>query len=202
MATIGTILSVYQKQTERVAMLVWSPDGIYLASGSWDKTVHVWEATTGATRVIYQGHQREVQALVWSPDGNHLTSGSWDKTVHLWEWASGKNLSLSHGHVGTVFALAWSPDGRFLAARLHQQIASIASDCHLSGGEERLLWAIKTEFTLLWAALEDIRPEKLRNYGPVCPQTSSLLTPGIKRLIELALAINDVASGKPGTMQQ
>ena len=87
-----------------------------------------------------------------------------------------------------------------LAARLRREIAAIASDYQLSGGEESFLRDVKTEFAILWSDLEDMRPAKLRNYGPVHLQIESLLTPRIERLIELAIAISDVASGKPDSV--
>jgi hypothetical protein len=89
-----------------------------------------------------------------------------------------------------------------LAARLRQEIASLATDYQLSGGEESFLRGIKGEFMILWADLEDMRPEKLRDYGPLRPQVDSLLTPRIERLIELALAISDVASGRPDSVSK
>jgi hypothetical protein len=89
-----------------------------------------------------------------------------------------------------------------LAARLRQEIASLATDYQLSGGEESFLRGIKGEFMVLWADLEDMRPEKLGDYGPLRPQVDSLLTPRIERLIELALAISDVASGRPGSISK
>lgn len=83
-----------------------------------------------------------------------------------------------------------------LAAHLQQEIAAITSDYQLSAGEESFLRSIKAEFAILWSDLEDMRPEKLRNYGPVHPQAERFLAPRIERLIELTLAIRDVAAGK------
>ncbi|HZU03334.1 MAG TPA: hypothetical protein VFA10_26950 [Ktedonobacteraceae bacterium] len=87
-----------------------------------------------------------------------------------------------------------------LATRLKQEIAAIASDCQLDEGEESFLRSIKAEFAILWSDLEDMRPEKLRNYGSVHPQAERFLTPRIERLIDLTLAISDVASGKLDSM--
>lgn len=87
-----------------------------------------------------------------------------------------------------------------LSTRLQQEIATIASDYQLDEGEESFLRTITAEFTILWADLEDMRPEKLRNYGTVHPQAERFLTPRIERLIALALAISDVAKGKPDSV--
>jgi len=56
----------------------WSPDGLRIASGADDETVHIWDAATGSTIFIYRGHSEEVNAVAWSPDGQRIASASAD----------------------------------------------------------------------------------------------------------------------------
>ncbi|GAC1566546.1 MAG: hypothetical protein NVS3B14_09760 [Ktedonobacteraceae bacterium] len=42
---IGTTLFTYAGHTDFVDAVAWSPDGRYIASGSWDNTVQVWQAS-------------------------------------------------------------------------------------------------------------------------------------------------------------
>jgi asparagine synthetase B (glutamine-hydrolysing) len=44
----------------------WSPDGTRLASGSFDKTVHVWDAASWAAVATLTGHTAEVRAVLAS----------------------------------------------------------------------------------------------------------------------------------------
>ena len=60
-----------------------SPDGQYLASGSYDNTAKLWHVETGeCTRAM--GHSNWVNSVTFSPDGQYLASGSGDNTVKLW----------------------------------------------------------------------------------------------------------------------
>ena len=43
-AATGKQVVAYQGHADRVISFKWSPDGKYIASGSDDKTVHVWVA--------------------------------------------------------------------------------------------------------------------------------------------------------------
>ena len=106
----------YRKHTGRVSTVAWSPDGSHLASGSWDATVQVWDATFGTTLLTYQGHAQHVKSVSWSPDGGHLASGSWDNTVQVWDATTGDMLPKMYCHEAQVEAVAWSPDGSHLAS--------------------------------------------------------------------------------------
>jgi RNA polymerase sigma factor (sigma-70 family) len=106
---------------------VYSPDGKWIASGSHDGTVHLWDAVTGAELHTLHGHGRGVTTLAFSPDGKRLASGSWDLTIRVWDPLRGKPLQPWQGHDGTVRNLALSPDGRLAAVACEDRTVRVWS---------------------------------------------------------------------------
>jgi dipeptidyl aminopeptidase/acylaminoacyl peptidase len=87
-----------------------------MASGSFLKTVKLWEVATGKQRAALQGHDNIVYPVAFSPDGKTLASGSVDRTVKLWDVATGKERASLLGHADIVYSVAFSPDGKTLAS--------------------------------------------------------------------------------------
>ena len=102
--------------SDYVKSVATSPDGKYLASGSEDKTLIIWDANSGESLKTLEGHSGYVESVCWSPDGNYLASGSYDRTVIIWDANSGEKLKTLKGHSSIVSSVCWSPDGKYLAS--------------------------------------------------------------------------------------
>ena len=77
-----------------VASAALSPDGRFVATGSWDHSAKIWDAESGrAIRKLDGGHTGYVNAVEFSPTTAHATellTASDDGTARLWNVETGK----------------------------------------------------------------------------------------------------------------
>ena len=89
-AIAGSQTAVFSGHTDQVRSLAFSPDGISLVSGSYDKTVKLWDVQTGGVVKTFSGHTSWVRSVSISADCTRIVSGSSDKTIHLWDIQTGE----------------------------------------------------------------------------------------------------------------
>lgn len=107
--------------------------GRICVSGSYDRTVRVWDIVKGTCIHVLQGHEAKgesdvtlhqltsVYSIVYDKFRNRCASGSMDNTVKIWDLATGECLNTLTGHTSLVGLLGLSPN----------RIVSAAADASL-----------------------------------------------------------------------
>jgi F-box/WD-40 domain protein MET30 len=83
-----------------------NPSYPVLITGSYDRTVRVWNLDTGETVHVLRGHTRAVRALQF--DQMLLFTGAMDGTVRMWNWRAGECLRVLEGHTDGVVSLSYN----------------------------------------------------------------------------------------------
>lgn len=108
-----------------VAALAYSPDGRWLATGSKDKTVRLWDLESGRMLWARRDHAAEVNSVVFSPEGRRLASTGDDGAIRLWDVDDGESFRTIAASDRGIRAIVFSPNGRRLASAGHDGIVRL-----------------------------------------------------------------------------
>ncbi|GHO78149.1 hypothetical protein KSD_59200 [Ktedonobacter sp. SOSP1-85] len=110
------------RHTGAVTSVSLSADGSLLASSSSDRTVRLWETSTGHCRRLFRGHTGSAISVSLSTDARWLASGGHDSNVYVWD----VNVHERHwpyrtfqGHTEAVMSVSLGADGSLLASGSH-----------------------------------------------------------------------------------
>ena len=123
----GQLQATLEGHTDGVTSVLFSPDGLTLASGSYDGTIRLWDVSSSQLKATLEGHTRAVNSVLFSPDGLTLASGNGDTpwifsaasragTIRLWDVSSGQLKATLEGHTRAIDLVLFSPDGLTLAS--------------------------------------------------------------------------------------
>ena len=82
-----------------------------LASGSYDKSIKIWNIDTGECILTLTGHSQEIHSLQLLAN-NQLASGSSDMTIKIWDMNLGECIRTLIGHSGWIVSLELLPNNK------------------------------------------------------------------------------------------
>lgn len=95
-----------------VSSAAFSADGRRVVTGSWDRTVKIWELEQGtAVLSLLSAHRNRITSVCFSPDDATILTGSKDQTARIWDSSSGAEAVAFTGHTGGVNSARFSSRG-------------------------------------------------------------------------------------------
>ncbi len=88
---------------------------LLVATGSGDRKVRLWDATTGAQTAVLRGHTdwvRSICVLPRRPGGPTFVTAGADRTVRIWDAGSGAQTEESGAHDASIWAVTAFADER------------------------------------------------------------------------------------------
>lgn len=114
-SNIYTLSKVLNSHLSDIWTVKFSSNGNWLASGSVDSTVKIWNNENG--NIILNIKQPSgITYLDFSPNGNYIATASYDSKIRLWKLPEGVLVKEFIGHIGTVWSANFSPDGKTIAS--------------------------------------------------------------------------------------
>ncbi len=83
----------------------------YIASGSTDRSVIIWDIEKKRPIKSFAGHGGAVNSVYITGDGKSVLSASTDGTIKLWDLTTGKSIRTLRGHVGAVHSACITRNG-------------------------------------------------------------------------------------------
>uniref|UniRef100_A0A6M2DDV9 Lissencephaly-1 homolog n=1 Tax=Xenopsylla cheopis TaxID=163159 RepID=A0A6M2DDV9_XENCH len=73
--------------------------GPFLASGSRDKTIRMWDVGSGQSLFTLMGHDNWVRGIAFHPGGKFMLSASDDKTLRIWDLRTKRCVKVLGAHL-------------------------------------------------------------------------------------------------------
>ncbi|KDN40401.1 hypothetical protein RSAG8_08164, partial [Rhizoctonia solani AG-8 WAC10335] len=108
-------LIVHEGHRHPVFSVAFSPDGKSVASGSWDKTIRMWDAhNPSPIGEPLTGHPGSIWSISHSPLGNVIASASEDNIIRLWDVNTSRQLGEPLRGLYSFYSVAFSPDAKLI----------------------------------------------------------------------------------------
>jgi len=103
----------------------FSPDGERLASVGKDRTLKIWDASSGQLLNSVQATNADITSVTYSPSGDYIATTDHDLTAKLWDSQTLTQITSFEGHDSSLLALAFSPDGERLVTSSNSYVENL-----------------------------------------------------------------------------
>jgi WD40 repeat protein len=110
------LVNTIAEDTSYVNYLIISPDGKRLLSSSADKTIKIWNFSTGQKIRTLIEDSIPINYFAITPDWRAIATGGADNTIKIWDFDTGKEIRTLKGHSSYVNYVVITPDGKKLAS--------------------------------------------------------------------------------------
>jgi WD40 repeat protein len=111
------MIAVLKGHGDTIDTVAISPDGTMFATGSFDKTIRLWDSASGKEIRVYAGpqaHTGQVLSIAFSPKGDMLASGGGDNTAKVWDVPT-STPGKTFAHSSAVTRVLVGADGKTFA---------------------------------------------------------------------------------------
>lgn len=117
--------------TTSVTSLQWNRTGTYLAVGTSEADVQIWDVNAAKCVRKLKSHQSRVSSLSWRPKSVLLSSGSQNGKIHNYDPRMAQyHVQTLKAHRLDVCGLKWSENGRFLASGGNDNVVNVWDTYH------------------------------------------------------------------------
>lgn len=119
-------------QTSEIRSVAYHPNGLYLATGTRDGTVTVWDLNSGQewfsltlnNLFPIEDDKISVWDVAFSPDGSWLAVGSSDDVARIWNFGD-REIVFTLTHTASVRSLAFGPENQLLVTASNNGIITV-----------------------------------------------------------------------------
>ncbi len=135
------LVKIFRGHEDIATAIAFMEDGKKIVSGGYDKTIHVWDVSTGECLNVFPGHEEFVCSIATSPNGKYIASGAGDGCIRIWDGQTGNCIQTLRDHYKAVASLKFTPDGEKL----------------LSAGKDKVIrvWDCQT-----WQVIQNLKGHK------------------------------------------
>lgn len=113
----GQIVRELHGHSQIVSSLALSAESLTVLSGSWDKSLRLWDAEKGDAKGMISVKAGVIKSVAISRNGRLFAAGFDDGTVRVWNALTMKEKGAPLiGHTDQVTCVAMSADGRFVVS--------------------------------------------------------------------------------------